>query len=193
LNRAGGGCEHREEAGETVGRDQRRLVPADRRLRGERVHCLRTGDPRDRLHREGDDTLRAQAVDAGSIGQRLEKADQQSTTSDPARLLGVRRLDLDDRVRVPGGVDQRCAGLCERLVLERRGAPGAAFDHDLVSRLDKLGDHLRYERHPALALGSLLRNADPHLLNFIRRVSGDVVKTAQPRACGASGRPRLRP
>src|SRR3954465_3099948 len=40
-------------AGLVLGGDEQGLVAGDVGLRGERVHRLRPGDPRDRLHREG--------------------------------------------------------------------------------------------------------------------------------------------
>ncbi len=62
-DRPGGGHEHREEARHAVGGEHDRLVAGDRRLRREGVHRLRARDPRDRLHREGDDAMLAQPRD----------------------------------------------------------------------------------------------------------------------------------
>ena len=52
---AGGGGHHREEAARFARGEQRRGVAGDVGLRGERVHRLGAGDPRDRLHREAGD------------------------------------------------------------------------------------------------------------------------------------------
>ena len=58
---ARGGGQHREEARQLLGGDQRGAVAADRGLRGERVHRLRARDARDRLHREAGDARRRPA------------------------------------------------------------------------------------------------------------------------------------
>ena len=76
-DRAGRGHQHREEARQAVGGDQRRLVAGDRRLRRERVHRLRARDARDRLHRERDDAaLGEQTRRRSAVGQRLQERDQ---------------------------------------------------------------------------------------------------------------------
>ena len=49
---AGGGGHHRKEAPGLARRQQRRGVAGDVGLRAERVHRLRPGNARDRLHRE---------------------------------------------------------------------------------------------------------------------------------------------
>ena len=69
-DRAGGGHQHREEPRHAVGGDQHGLVAGDVRLRGERVHRLGARDPRHGLHRERDDALAAQALDALRVGER---------------------------------------------------------------------------------------------------------------------------
>ena len=51
--------EHREEPRHAIGRKHHCLVSGHGRLRGERVHGLRTRDARDRLHREGNDATLA--------------------------------------------------------------------------------------------------------------------------------------
>ena len=82
----GRGHQHREEAGEMLGREQRRLVAADRRLRRERVHRLRARDARDRLHRERDDAARREPLDALAVGERIEIGDQQLALAQPRNL-----------------------------------------------------------------------------------------------------------
>ena len=76
-DRARRGHEHREEAGEMLGREERGLVAADRRLRRERVHRLRACDARDRLHRERGHAARREALDAGRVAERVEEPDEQ--------------------------------------------------------------------------------------------------------------------
>ena len=68
----GGGHQHREEAGEMLGGEQRALVAAHCRLRRERVHRLGARRAWDRLHRERDHALRSESFDAGgsAIGSR---------------------------------------------------------------------------------------------------------------------------
>ena len=60
-DRAGGGGHHREEAAGLARGEQGRGVAGDVRLRGERVHRLGAGDPRDRLHREAGHARRRRA------------------------------------------------------------------------------------------------------------------------------------
>ena len=55
LDGAGSGHVQREEPAEQPRRDDRAPVARDQRLRGQRVHRLGPGDPRDELHREGGD------------------------------------------------------------------------------------------------------------------------------------------
>ena len=88
---AGGGGHHREEAPRLAGGEQRRRVAGDVGLRGERVHRLGAGDPRDRLHREARHAGRGERPVGIGRGQRREVADQ-------------------DLALVAGGRSPRCVG-----------------------------------------------------------------------------------
>ena len=74
-----------------LGREQGAPVAADRRLRGERIHRLRTRDPRNRLHRERDHAPRRKALDALTVCERVEEAEQELALVQ-ARDLGLVRL-----------------------------------------------------------------------------------------------------
>ncbi len=60
-----------------LGREQRALVAADRRLRRQRIHGLRTRRSRNRFHRERDHSAGREALDTLAVGERVEKPEQQ--------------------------------------------------------------------------------------------------------------------
>ena len=119
---AGGGGEHREEAGQLLGGDQGGAVAGHRGLRGERVHRLGARDARDRLHREARHARLGERADRVGRRQRREEADQHRAARQPADLLGGRRGDLGHHLaRV--AVAERGAGLLVvgvRIVRRRR-------------------------------------------------------------------------
>ena len=86
-----------------LGGEEDRLVAGDRALRGERVHRLRAGDARDRVHRERRDAALGERPGGLAVGQRLEERDERLAVAEARDLVGGRPLHLADDVRL--GVD----------------------------------------------------------------------------------------
>ena len=70
------GRQHRHESRQAIGRDQGRLVPGNRGLRGERIHRLGPRGARDRLHRERVHAEGSKPFDPRPLAQRLEEGDE---------------------------------------------------------------------------------------------------------------------
>ena len=184
---AGGGGHHREEAARLARGEQRRRVAGDVRLRGERVHRLGAGDPRDRLHREAGHPRLGQRLVGLRRGERREVADQDLARAQAADLLDGRDGDLGHDVGAPGvvgGADARPGlrvlgvGVARRPRRRRtRPRPRAPC---AVSERDDVGD----QRHAALALPGLFGNADPQ--------SGESLSNRRDRRVGSGGRTRRR-
>ena len=95
--------QHRKEPGQPLCGEQRGLVAGDRGLRGQCVHRLRPGDPRDRLEREARDAAPREPLDAFPVRERLEEPDQRPgprggarppprSASAPSRRVGRPRI-----------------------------------------------------------------------------------------------------
>src|SRR5579864_6478229 len=153
--------------------EQCRLVAAHGRLRRERVHRLRAGDARDRLHRERDDAAAAELLDSAWIGERLEEADQQLPLVQALDLLLVRLADLREDVRSPHVTDGR-PGLRVCRIGERRLGARSRLDDDLEARGGELYRGFGHKGDPALPGRRLTRYSDPHRLELYsgRRAGG---------------------
>jgi len=144
-----------------LGREQRAPVAADRGLRRESIHRLRTRDSRDRLHRERDHAASGKTLDALAVRERIEEAEQQLALVQ-ARDLGLVGLaHLYERIGLPRRPECR-AGLAVRIVEERRGFARARLDDHVKAGRDKLCDRFRHECHPALSRRCFARYPDPH-------------------------------
>jgi hypothetical protein len=141
--------------------EERALVAADRRLRGERVHRLRTGDAWDRLHRERDHAARCEPLHALAVRERVEVADQKLAFAQSRGLRLVRLRNLHERVGLPRRAD-RGPRVAIRLVRERGCVACARLDDDLEPGRDELRRRIRHEGHPALSRRRLTRYSDPH-------------------------------
>ena len=131
-NRPGRGRQHREELRQPLGGEQHGLVAADGRLGREGVHGLRARDARDRLHRERDDALRAEPLDALGVGERLEERDEDVTAPELPDLLGGRLLHHDDRLGLAeDGVGYGRPGRLVLAVGEARRRPRSSLDGDV--------------------------------------------------------------
>ena len=82
---AGRGGEHREEARQLLGGDQRGAVAGHGGLGGERVHRLGARDPRDRLHGEARDAGVGQRAHRVAAAERVEEADQHGAAARAGR------------------------------------------------------------------------------------------------------------
>ena len=136
---AGGRGHHREEAARLARGEQRRRVAGDVGLRGERVHRLRAGDPRDRLHREAGHARRA--ASALLVSAEVSGARRPIRTW-PCRSLPISSArghgDVDDDVGAPGVARSRRRPRCtrsrdgrtprRRRTRPRRRAPCSASD-----------------------------------------------------------------
>ena len=169
-DRAGRRHQQREHLRAPVGGEQHRLVAGDRRLRRERIHRLRARDPRDRLHREGDDAPLAQALDALRVA-RAARGSRSGRCRAPARRprrrsggrRGRQRRTRDGAPRAELGARRRV-----RLVGESGCGAGAALDHDLEAGERSAADRLRGERHPVLAGRCLAGHEDSHSARNLR-------------------------
>ena len=162
---ARGGHQHREQLLQAVGRQERRLVAGDGALRRQRVHRLRPGDARNRLHGEADDASLREPLDPVRIGQRLEKADQHRPRHERGCLLGAGRPDAHDAVdpiEERAALDDRRSGRRVRVVdVAGRGAR-ALLDRDLEPVGHEPPDRVRDQCDPLLARRALPRNRDLH-------------------------------
>ncbi len=95
------GHEHREEARQLQRGDQHRAVAGDRRLRGQRVHRLRTRDPRHLLHRQRRRAGRRDRLEPRRIAQRVQEAQQDRPRPQPGDLRGRGRSDLGHHLGAP--------------------------------------------------------------------------------------------
>ncbi len=164
-DRAGGGHQHGEELGNAVGGEQHRFVSGDRGLRRKRIHRLSPGDPRNRLHGEGDDSLLAEARNAVRVGQRLQETDEDRAGRHLRGFLGRWSRDARDGVgpdEEPVGVNQLSAcGLVLR-VRKSGGLSSSTLDSDLEAAARELRDGFGDERHATLARSRLFRDRDSH-------------------------------
>ncbi len=103
-DRAGGGREHREDAGQRVGGEQHRLVAADRGHRRERVHALGAGDARHQFDGEDRRARRGQLLDGLDGSQGPHEPDQRLTGPEQGEIV----RDPSCRwIRIPGPAAQR--------------------------------------------------------------------------------------
>jgi hypothetical protein len=167
ADRARRGHEHREEPLQLGRGDQRRLVARDVRLRGERVHRLRAGDPRDRLHRQRGHPAVGEGLRGLGRGPRGEEADEHAAGAQARDLGRRRRGDLRDDVGAPR-VAERRPRLGEELVGQQRARARAGLDGDRVARGDELAHDVRDERDAALAGRGLGGDADLHAAGNLR-------------------------
>ncbi len=160
-----GGHQQREEPWQPVGGGDDRLVARDGALRRECVHRLRTRDPRDRFHREGDDAALGEPLDPGRIAERGEEADEDDPRRELCNLVGRGPGDADDGLRARqqlAAVDDVGAGGRVVGVREPGGRARASLDCDREARRGQAPDRVGHERHPALAGAGFFRDCDPH-------------------------------
>ena len=128
-DRARGGRQHRQELRQVVGRDQRGLVAGDRALRGERVHRLRSGDARDRVHRERRHAPLGEGAHEVAVDEWLQERDEDLPVAELRHLFagGLLHLrnDVDSRERVAHDL---------RAGLLVRGVEESGFRHPLPTR-----------------------------------------------------------
>ena len=161
---AGGGGQQRHELGQVIGRHQDGLVAGDGRHRRERVHVLRAGGARDRVHAEGGHALVVQRLDQIRVDHRLQEGDQGLAAAKEPDLIRRRLLDFDDQVGLlkDGGVighDGRAGsfiGVVEQVSRRAR----IRLDYDSIALGDQALDGVRHERDPSLARNDLTGNAD---------------------------------
>ena len=164
LHRAGGRGHHREEAAGLAGGEKCGGVAGDVGLRGERVHRLGAGDPRDRLDGEAGDAAGGERLRRVLGGERGEEADQDLALADLADLLGGRDRDAEHDVGAPcgRGVADVGAGLGEHLVGEAGLGACTGLDRDLDALGNERLDRIRDQGNAPLPLEGLLRNSNPH-------------------------------
>ena len=173
---AGGGGHHREEAAGLARGEQGGGVAGDVRLRGERVHRLGAGDPRDRLHREAGHAGGGERLVGLGRGERREVADQHLALLQLADLLGGRDGDVDDDLGAPGIADLG-PGLGVLGVGMAGVLAGAGLDHDVDAALGQRRDHGRNQRHAALGRRGFFRDPDLHP---VERRGGHAPEPGQP-------------
>ena len=146
--------------------EQRGFVAADVRLRAQRVHRLRFGRARDRVHRERGQPALSVAFDGARVAERGEKSQQRGAARD-AIEFGIARLcdaHHERGVRVRGavvGCQRRTGSLVRRIGIAGARA-GAALDGEGVALLDELRDDLGHERDAPLARRAFFRDRDLH-------------------------------
>ena len=152
----GRGHQHREEARQPVGRDQRRLVAGDGALRRERVHRLRARDARDRLHREAR-RRRARRAARSPRGRSAARGSRSSTTP-PARAPRPPRRSAcarGRRRRRPRTARRAATTVRAGLRVLRVGEAGRLRPRrarrDVEAGFREPPDRLGHERDPALA------------------------------------------
>jgi hypothetical protein len=168
-DRPRGGGEHRHELRQVVGRDQRALVARDRALGGERIHRLRAGDARNRVHREGSDAPLGERAYEVAVDEGLQKGDEDLPVPEPGHLAVGRLLHLRHRVdsgeRVPH--DLR-ATLLVGLVEEPGCRSCTRLDEGLHSCLGETLGRIGHEGDSPLARSGLLGDADLHAARSLR-------------------------
>jgi len=184
------GHQHRVIPTQLLGADQRRPIPRNVRLRRQRIHRLRTADPRHCLQRKTGRTQRRDRPDPLTVGQRRQKPDQHTAGTQTLNLLNVRRRHLQHQPSPPRlrrvGCRQR-AGLGVGVVGDHCPLPGAGLHHHLTTIAAELAHDLGHEPDTVLARSGFLRDADPHGASLITASvspsSHDRYRSAMP--CGS--------
>ena len=185
LDRAGRGHHHRKGAAELVGGVDDRLVAGEVRLRGQHIHRLRAGDPRQQLDREGADPGRGIGLGRGRVLQRLQQADQHRAAFKIAEFVelglagGQRALHLEHDVGVAEHRRRirrdRRAGRGKGRIGDAGCFAGAAFGDDLEP----------HRQHPLDGVG---RGRDAALMRPSFLDDGNLHRAAVPECAGRRGR-----
>ena len=158
---AGGGGHHGEQAVQRGGRQKHGFVSGDGGHRGKRVHTLRAGDARDKVH--GKERRAGAGVGGGDgrVGQRIAEADREIPRLDSGRFLrhaDVKEKSARRRGPRPRRAEMRALGCVIHSSRKAGVDAGIALRSDLHAGFLQHVDHARSQRHPALRRKMLLEN-----------------------------------
>jgi hypothetical protein len=121
------------------------------------------------------DAALGERLDDVALGGGLQEADENRALLEEVHLGGIRRLDLENDVRVlqqaGRALDNLDARLLVGLVGHEGGRAGAFLHAHLEPSRNKLGCRVRDERHPSLILSTLLGDCDPHSLRTVTEMA----------------------
>ncbi len=163
--RDGAGRRHEqwEEARQMGCRDEGRPVAGHGAHGAERVHWLRSGDPRHAFHCKRGDAPSRQRLQTRRVGGRGKETDEGRAFLQPADLLLRWRRDFQNDIGSGKNVFlEFCACLLVCGIRKASRNAGAGFDDHLQISFAQGRQHLRHERHAPFACGLFARNADDH-------------------------------